>query len=516
MSGELMNRPMIDRDKFRYAECPICSVRIDSEAKYIANILFEHVADPLVRIQFINSLGYCHEHAWQQQQWAWSTRRDGGGVAIMYENVLYDNLGGLDVLMGLTQFKLKLSRLPIVRRLWRVNGHRRTENDLYWPFGLRPLERCAVCDRGDHSERYHLKRLIGTSQSAGSDEIDRAVGDLCWPHLNQSLALLDEPDGCRDWLDVALQKFTATRQRLRERLDQPNHSAAELKRVTHRAMSQLVGHQPWSPASISGHAPPTMIDQHAADVADLDEALAHDACPICLLTAVSGRRFIDRFLNDYRIDTQVRNQFAQDQQLCYCHTWQIYGNDAVFDAHLLTLTTIALDSIESLSDTLKSFDPERLAHVSLRENRSRLMFRRSKRRPALEGQRLLAVNLNRPCPICAAEAAALDHSLADLLRRLAQPDFRQNYELARGLCLPHLRAAIVRSSRLEDLLFLTTTASYRLEQLIHWLQEYDRKHIWNYRNEPKLPEEQAAWIRAVAFEAGEYNWANDQHRGSSL
>jgi len=51
--------------------------------------------------------------------------------------------------------------------------------------------------------------------------------------------------------------------------------------------------------------------------------------------------------------------------------------------------------------------------------------------------------------------------------------------------------------------WLAGDAARRLRLLLKDLQEYIRKHDWNYRHEPMSPEERKAWIRAVAFFAGE-------------
>jgi len=89
------------------------------------------------------------------------------------------------------------------------------------------------------------------------------------------------------------------------------------------------------------------------------------------------------------------------------------------------------------------------------------------------------------------------------LKRLGDADLRQRYTASRGLCLPHLRAALRTTALQEDRHLLAATAYDRVADLVHLIEEYERKHIWNYRAEPKLAEEQSSWIRAIAFEVGE-------------
>jgi hypothetical protein len=94
-------------------------------------------------------------------------------------------------------------------------------------------------------------------------------------------------------------------------------------------------------------------------------------------------------------------------------------------------------------------------------------------------------------------------SLRWLVGHLVDPEFRKLYAASDGLCLAHLRGALACTDEEETARRLVKLAADRLSPLLSDLKEYGRKHSWDHRNEPKYPWEQASWIRAVAFFAGE-------------
>jgi hypothetical protein len=118
---------------------------------------------------------------------------------------------------------------------------------------------------------------------------------------------------------------------------------------------------------------------------------------------------------------------------------------------------------------------------------------------ALLGQ----ISARQPCHACEIVDPSEEAYLVWLVRGLANPEFRGWYAASDGLCLPHLRLALAKAEEVETTRFLVQVAVDKLAPLLADLKEYGRKHIWQFRREPKYPWEQASWIRAVAFFAGE-------------
>jgi hypothetical protein len=67
--------------------CPLCSIIADRAAKYLDNLLFEHVSDRPFRRAFRAAGGFCAEHAA-----GLASYRDGLALAILYRDVLADKL----------------------------------------------------------------------------------------------------------------------------------------------------------------------------------------------------------------------------------------------------------------------------------------------------------------------------------------------------------------------------------------------------------------------------------------
>ncbi|MCX7840480.1 MAG: DUF6062 family protein, partial [Anaerolineae bacterium] len=162
------------RDAFRHQGCPICYLRARDDARYIFTILYEFVTDGGVRTNFVNSLGYCHEHAWAQQRTEAEHWGDGLGTATMYESVLAQNLAGLDEFIRATRREIARARLPFWARL-------RKHLPRALPFGIEPRAPCRVCELGAQGERALLDTF---AQKIEWDEFRawyRASDGLCLP-----------------------------------------------------------------------------------------------------------------------------------------------------------------------------------------------------------------------------------------------------------------------------------------------------------------------------------------------
>jgi hypothetical protein len=70
-------------------QCPLCSIVADRAAKYLDNLLFEHITDRPFRAAFRAAGGFCPEHAGDLAGY-----RDGLAVAILYRDILEDGLEG--------------------------------------------------------------------------------------------------------------------------------------------------------------------------------------------------------------------------------------------------------------------------------------------------------------------------------------------------------------------------------------------------------------------------------------
>lgn len=230
------------------------------------------------------------------------------------------------------------------------------------------------------------------------------------------------------------------------------------------------------------------------NVARMCQALQKDACPLCTLTAASTQQFIDGFLYESVNDTTLREELARAQGFCYRHAWQVL--DAARDGGA-GVPVLYSDFTARVIATLRA----QLRDVPITQRWSGLRRVLGFWRKTTHA-RVAALEPRALCLVCRVEREAEAGYVADLAHLLARADFRALYTTSRGVCLPHLRQLCARVDA-ETCLFLAETTRAKIAALLRHVQEYNRKHIWDFRAEPKLPEEQTAWIRAIAFQVGE-------------
>ena len=252
-------------------------------------------------------------------------------------------------------------------------------------------------------------------------------------------------------------------------------------------------------------------------------ALREPGCPICRLTRDVERRFLFYALYENVNDGTTRTHLVRSLGFCPRHAWDMQateqgrwkdgmGTAAIYEdltARVLATLTAYLES---------SVTPGRtsLARLVVRWLRPK-RFNRSLERRTPTGRRqtgdlaqaspvrMLLARLSPlgRCRVCEMVEHSEKANLGYLVSHLGDPAFRSLYAVSDGLCLAHLRGALVRADEGETARRLVTLTTEKLGPLLSDLREYGRKHSWTHRDEPKHPWEQASWIRAVAFFAGE-------------
>jgi len=166
--------------------CPICSIVAERSARYMDNLLFEHVSDRGFRAAHRASGGFCPEHSRGLESF-----RDGLAVAILGRDILEDRIAS---------FKKN--------KAWK------------------PKARCPVCLERERMEREFLSFLAETGDRAAaksggedSDDDDAAAelraafessGGLCVPHYRLLLDVSRRvPRWLRDFHELRLEKLLA-------------------------------------------------------------------------------------------------------------------------------------------------------------------------------------------------------------------------------------------------------------------------------------------------------------------
>ena len=206
---------------------------------------------------------------------------------------------------------------------------------------------------------------------------------------------------------------------------------------------------------------------HALTLARWKAALDLPGCPVCRLTEEAGRDFLIHVLHEGKARADVYERIRASGGFCEGHT-----------------------------RTLQSLGVQRLGD---RRSIARLygwLLDDLASGPAPRGG----------CPACGAaeqyEQASLT-ALRDLLHSVTgDSDLRNQFEEAGGLCLSHFVAAASLVEDGESLRILTEAQARAWDALSRDLKEYLRKHDYRFSHEPKTPDEEQSWIRAVATISG--------------
>jgi hypothetical protein len=252
-------------------------------------------------------------------------------------------------------------------------------------------------------------------------------------------------------------------------------------------------------------------------------ALREPGCPICRIMHEVERRFLLYVLYENVNDGTTRAHLVRSLGLCPRHAWDMQateqgrwndgmGTGAIYE----DLTARVLGTLSEYLE--RSVTPGRTTLARLiirlfgleRFDRWRTWRTRIDRRqsgPSAQASPVKALlarlsPLGR-CRLCETVEHSEKANLAWLVSHLTDPEFRTLYAASDGLCLAHLRGALAFAEEQDTARHLVRLAADKLGPLLSNLKEYGRKHSWTHRDEPKYPWEQASWIRAVAFFAGE-------------
>ncbi len=236
-----------------------------------------------------------------------------------------------------------------------------------------------------------------------------------------------------------------------------------------------------------------MIDVH------LKIAFAKDGCPVCRLLDEQEDRYLFGLVYENVNDGITRNLIIDSMGLCSYHAWALQAKEYMEWNDGLGTGIIYRDLLERVIENFKSFLSKPVGKNSKGKGK-RLVSKAVER---WKGQLLRKISPKRECHICESLRESEEAYIGWLVKGIEKEEFKDKYMESDGLCLPHLRMALRVAGSRETLEVLVGKALSKLEGLDSLLGEYIRKHAWEFRDEKKFKEEQASWIRGVAFFAGE-------------
>jgi hypothetical protein len=237
-------------------------------------------------------------------------------------------------------------------------------------------------------------------------------------------------------------------------------------------------------------------------VADFVRLCRQPGCPLCAARRQAEQRYIEGVLWEGVNDGHFRAKLKRSLGFCPEHAWVLQATEDTHWRDGLGTASIYHDLARHILEMLPNQAQNGPAPFRSRLRRW-LAQLRQRLWPTAPAARLLAQLAPRqPCPVCRTGQGAEKRIVNILLDAWQMEEVQAAFSASAGLCLPHLRQALARADQ-KATAFLVETTAKKLDQLAADLAEYERQHAWRFRDEPKVEREEQAWVRAVAFFAGE-------------
>lgn len=223
---------------------------------------------------------------------------------------------------------------------------------------------------------------------------------------------------------------------------------------------------------------------------DLLEGLSRGACPVCHATRKATRRYIHSFLYEGMMSPVARRDFLEGGGFCREHFWQAKAIEEECWADGFGVAILCENLLEASLKDLEKL-PQSQAGLKGSLARIRKAARNRERRWALENG----------CTACKASRSSEQHYLSALEEWLHDEDFTAHFNESTGLCLRHIRAAGEQWTSEPALEVVSRIAKKCVDHLLKELREFQRKHDYRFKHEPRGPE----WTspdRSIAFLVG--------------
>jgi hypothetical protein len=224
----------------------------------------------------------------------------------------------------------------------------------------------------------------------------------------------------------------------------------------------------------------------------LERGLADGGCPVCRSLQRAVRRYIFSFLYEGIMSGSARETFLKGGGFCREHFWQAKNIEAECWADGFGVAILCENLLVRCQEEVEQI-PE-----SKPERKSTLLGfpTRPRRQPAMSG-----LTPGSGCTVCAVQKESENHYLAVLEELLEDADFSRRYQHSAGLCFSHLRAAAGQWQSSIALQVIKSTANRAVRELVGDLREFQRKHDYQYRHEPRELESTSPQ-RAIQFLVG--------------
>jgi hypothetical protein len=222
---------------------------------------------------------------------------------------------------------------------------------------------------------------------------------------------------------------------------------------------------------------------------DLRDVFLEPGCPICRLVERESSYYLNGLFYERVNDVGTRKKLRDSLGFCNWHAWK--ATNVHHSASKLGV--VYEDILKHVAEALSKFE-KFLANPTPRSFLVKL-FRRWKGIPATKFLGPLR------CPACENVRFSEKVYLRVLLDFLPEEDFQKQFQSSSGICLPHLMTTLQTFPQHEDLPRLIRSQIEKFECLRKEVDEFIRKHNFQYANE-RWGAEIDSWKRALEIVSG--------------
>jgi tRNA nucleotidyltransferase/poly(A) polymerase len=207
---------------------------------------------------------------------------------------------------------------------------------------------------------------------------------------------------------------------------------------------------------------------------DFLEGLSRGECPVCYATQKAARKYIHSFLYEGMMSSIARQDFLDGGGFCHEHFWQAKAIEQECWADGFGVAILCENLLEA---SLKDLERLKQPKAGLRTRLATI------RRAARDREKHCAPEAG--CIACKSSRSSERHFLSALEEWLHDDEFAERFNQSSGLCLHHIRAASEQWTSGVAFEAMGHVAKKWIGQLLEELREFQRKHDYRFKNEPR-------------------------------
>jgi len=249
----------------------------------------------------------------------------------------------------------------------------------------------------------------------------------------------------------------------------------------------------------------------ALSIVKLEEAMKKPGCPICRIQHDDALKAVDTLLWELTNEPDIRVPINDAYGFCPPHAQLLVAREMMTSGPTLGVNIIYSLLNKKVIGELKKVNAAAIPGKRMRQSAKALADRvapesRLLNKLATNGTSGTLLTPKGPCPLCKTADESAKNNLEAVFEEIEQgrQKFMEIYQASNGLCLEHLRSGL--ETYMEKMPaaadFLIQDTIRRLAEQQEQMQEYLRKHNWEYRDEIMSDEEQNAFLRSLTFFTG--------------